>query len=145
MAIPTWAGKNATVYFFQDNKKVTLNVTKWEVKPNVTEINEGFAGQDRDDLQTIINFYEISLECKERKTELLQAMVDNQANIDEEFIPFQQGVAILIKPNDGTQKAFQTKGQHSVGAWALSAPARNQTNTMNLPVRAQYFDNVPGI
>jgi len=142
MPIPFWKGKNAKVLFFQDGKQITLDVDSWTVKPNVTESNDGVCGEDRDRLQTDVNFFEINLETKQQKLDALDGLLDNIDNNDANVLPLDKSVAFSIKPNDGTSAAYAAGGEVTIGAWDFGTSGRTERNKLTIPLRAQYFKKI---
>lgn len=139
MPTPFWKGKNAKVLFFQDGAQVTLDVLSWSVKPNVTESADGVCGEDRDRLQTDVNFFDINLECMQQDTVGLRTLLKNVDNDDSNVLPLDKSVAFSIKPNDGTSHAFAVGGEVTVGGWEWASPGRVERAKLTIPLRAQYF------
>jgi len=141
--LPFWKGKNSKLIFVLDNAKVVLDVMSWDITRNATEINEGVCGEDRDRLDDETNYFDWSLTVKMQKLDALEAMLEDQENQDQKLIPLVKGVGVLIKPNDGTQKALQAGGEISIGAWALRVGGRTERNEMTIPLRSQYVKELP--
>ncbi len=139
MPVPFWSGKNAKVYFFIDGKKVPLDIRSWSVKANVTKAADGVGGEDRDRLQTIINYYEFSLTCWQvdvRDLALLLASIDNDDGMVQ---PLDKHVTFLIKPNRGTAAGFIATGDVTFDDYEWASPGRTERQTLTIPGRAQYF------
>jgi hypothetical protein len=146
---PNIKGKNAKLTFqlSQDNgksKNLVIRCTSWELKPNVTEIADGICGEDRDDIDVEINFYEVQFECLVRNTELLSAFLNHQRGRDLKVAMAESAVGILIQPNDGTQAAFQVR-KYVLGAWSFGAGGRVERIKVPVPGRALYVDPLPSL
>jgi hypothetical protein len=144
MPAPFWSGKNATVSFFIDgSNKVPVTIESWSVKPNVTAINDGIGGEDRDRLQTITNYYQCTLNCKQVNVADLIQILANSANDDTNALPLNKGLSFLIQPNDGTYASFQFSGDITVDDWEWANSGRTDRQKLTIPLRAQYFTQVP--
>ena len=145
MPVPFWSGKNAKIYFFIDGKKVPLDVRTWSVKANVTKAADGVGGEKRDRLQTIINYYEISLTCWQVDVNDLAALLVSIDNDDAMVEPLDKQVTFLIKPNRGKSAGFIAHGDVTFDDWEWASPGRTERQTLTIPIRAQYFDPVKTI
>jgi hypothetical protein len=139
-----WSGKDSRVVLMQDDEQVVLDVMNWNCKPNGVKAADGVCGEDRDRLQFIVNFFELTLSCKQSKTEAIAKFIDSQANLDTGASDLQRGVYMLINPLDGTQAAFQAT-QVTLDDWDLRADGRTERNQLNTPLRARYFSALPGL
>jgi hypothetical protein len=137
-----WSGKDSRVVLMQDDEQVVLDVLNWSCKPNGVKAADGVCGEDRDRLQFIVNFYELTLSCKQTKTQAIAAFLDAQANLDTGVADLQRGVYMLINPLDGTQGAFQAT-QVTLDDWDFRAGGRSERNDLNTPLRARYFTPLP--
>jgi len=141
MSAPFWSGKNATVILFQNGKQIIVNVQSWDCKPNVVKAADGINGEDRDRLQTIINYYELNLSCLLSDNSPVQAMIDNQANDDANVLPFDRQIGFKIQINDGSKVAYAAT-EVFVDDWQLASSGRTDRNKFTLPLRARYFQAV---
>lgn len=142
MAAPFWSGKNSKFLFFYDGQQVTLHVQNWSVKPNVTEAADGVCGEDRDRLQTMVNFYEISVTAWNTDLAPVEKLLANIDNNDANVQPKDKTAVLSIKPNDGTSAAF-VASEISIGAWELSVGGRTERATLTVPMRARFFKPAP--
>ena len=146
MPAPFWSGKNATVSFFMDGaNKVPVVVESWSCKPNVTAVNDGVNGEDRDRLQTMVNYYQFTLNCKQEGVKDLLKLLVNIKNDDQNTLPLNKGLAFIIKPNDGTTSMFQVSGDVTVDDWEWANSGRTDRQKLTIPMRSQYFTEVPTI
>lgn len=139
--IPFWSGKDSKLKFFFEDKTLVLDVMSWSIKPNVVEAADGICGEDRDRLQTIINFYEVSVEGKQEKLATLKEFLKDQQRLDDRVLAAEKAVGVLIFPLDGTQAAYQCR-EYTLGAWELSAKSRTDRNALVVPGRCRYFDEL---
>lgn len=139
--VPFMAGKNFKAKFYIDGSPVVLDISNIDVKANVTEIAEGILGEDRDRLQSIANYFEISLTCKLIDTKVVKAVVDNTANDDDNVLPLSKDFALVASPNNGLTEGF-TASEICIGAWGLSIPKRAELVNFTLPLRARYFKTI---
>ena len=138
---PFMVGKNFKAKFFLDGSAVVLDIESIDVKANVTEINEGILGEDRDRLQAETNFFEISLTCKVIDTAVVEAVIKNTSNDDAKVEPLSKDFALIAQPNNGLTKGF-TAREICIGAWGLSIPKRTELVSFTLPLRARYFETI---
>ena len=119
-----------------------LDVKSWNVKANVTEVAEGVAGEDRDRLQVIPNYYDINLTCTEVGVADLAKLIESTDNDDQKVLPLDKSLAFLIRPMDGTSAAFQAHGDVTFGGWEWASSGRKDPQQLTIPIRAQYFASV---
>lgn len=141
MAVPFWSGKNAKVTFLQDNTKVPVDVTSWSVKRNATKVNDGVGGEDRDRLDSITNYFDISLTCKQVGIEDLKKLLEDIDNEDALVAPLDKALAFTIKPNDGSKASFVAT-EVTVDDWDWASGGRTERQTLTIPLRARYFREV---
>lgn len=142
MAGPHWGGRNAVFSFYQDNAKVVLNTKSWSCKPNVTEVADGVCGEDRDRLDSQVNYYELQVEAFLSDLKPVIAMLADTANRDQNVLPLRKQATLSIKPNDGSKVAFAAS-EVTIGAWELSVAGRTDRAMIKIPLRARYFDQTP--
>ena len=141
--LPFWSGKNAQVSFFIDgSNKVPVDVESWSCKPNVTTCNDGINGESRDRLQTIVNYYQITLNCKQQNLKDLDKLFENTANDDTNAPPLSKGLMIIIKPLDGTTSVYQLDGDVTIDDWEWANSGRSDRQKLTIPIRAQNVTKV---
>jgi hypothetical protein len=141
---PFFKGKDVTLIFLRDSKKVEIKSKSIEVTLNSTDSNDGVNGEDRDRLQSTPNFFEIQIEAYMEDCKELQIMMDEVEQIDTRTQPLEKGVAMLVRPNNGTKYAAEAQ-QVSIGAWSWSISGRTENSMLKIPMRARYFRAVPTI
>jgi hypothetical protein len=138
---PNWSGKNAKVVFNLNDVQVPLNVKSWDVQRVGEWAEDDYCGERRTRSHFIIKYYTVSIEASEAELDLLEALLAEQANIDENAIPQEGWIGIQIRPNNGTSKALLGRGM-SVGDWKFGAGGRTERNAVTLPLR---FDDITGL
>lgn len=140
-SIPFWSGKNATFQLSLNDKTLEIDVTSCEVSRVGTEVVDHVCGEQRSRNQFIIDHYKVNIEYKEQRLAGLQALLDEQANLDQNAEPFEGWIGILIKPNDGTRLGLMGRGM-CVDGWSFKIPGRTERNSGTLPLR---FDDIQGL
>lgn len=140
-------GKNAKLTFQLAQaggitKSLIIQATSFSIKPNVTEINDGILGNDRDDLDTEINFFEVMLETLVRDTQLFEAFLEHQREKDLKVAMAASAVGLLVQPHDGTQKGFVARG-YVLGAWEFGMGGRTERTKVPVPGRCTHIDPLP--
>ena len=105
----TMRGTNAKIVFFQDGSKVVLDAKTWTIKPNVTKNADGVNGEVRDRLSKTLNYYEISIQCFQRDTVILEAYLADQANEDAQVAGLDKSGGFRLYPRDGSSRTFVIK------------------------------------
>ncbi len=72
----------------------------------------------------------------------VEKLLAEQENIDQNSIPLEGWVGILIKPNNGTSVSLMGR-EMSIGDWKLAGPGRKERNVLTLPLRFEYLDGLP--
>lgn len=107
--IPFFRGQESVFKFFLNGTEVVLNTKSFDVKANVTKIADGVNGEIRDRLDRCVNYFEITCDCFQRDTKLIEALLSDIDNDDTEVTPLDKGGGVRIKVRDGTRKAFICK------------------------------------
>lgn len=139
---PFWSGKNATLVFLRDSKKIQFKDRTWSVKQRGVDAEDQVGGEDRARFQTIVDGYDIEIEAYMEDVEELKALILDTADRDTRTQPKDIGVGMLIKPNNGTRAAFQAS-QVTIGLWEFNGnPGRTERAMLRVPLRARFFDSV---
>lgn len=141
---PVWAGKNAHIVFNLNNTEVALNVRSWEIQRVGEWAEDDFCGRLRTDSQFILKYYSVSIEAAETELGLLEALLEEQANIDQNAIPLEGWIGIMIRPNNGTKKSLLGRDM-SIGDWKLGAGGRTERNAVTLPLRFGDLAGLPSM
>lgn len=142
---PFWAGRNATLVFLRDSKKVEFKDKTWSVKQRGVEASDNVGGEDRSREQTIVDGYDIEIEAFMEDLQELLVLLDDVAQRDTRTQPKEIGVGMLIKPNNGTRVAFQAS-QVTFGLFEFNGnPGRTERAMLRVPLKARYFDAVPTV
>jgi hypothetical protein len=142
---PFFRGKDVTLIFLRDSQRVEFKCKTIDVKRNATNANDGVNGEDRDRLDSITNFYEIQIECFMEDARELQMLLDEDAQRDTRTQPLENGVGLLVRPNNGTKYSAQAS-QVTIDDWDWSAaPGRTEASMLKVPLRARYFNTIPSV
>jgi hypothetical protein len=146
---PFLKGKNVKLTFLLANstgnsRNLVIQAASFSIKPNITEINDPILGEDRDQLDSELNFYEVTFECMVRDTALLDAFIEYQKAKDLRVALSESAVGVLIQPNDGTQKAYQLR-KYVLGPWEFGVGGRVERFKVPVPGRAAYLDSLPSL
>lgn len=146
---PFLKGKNVTLTYLLGNslgktENLVIQAKNFTVKPNVTDIADGLLGEDRDDLDSETNFYEINFTALIRKATLIAKFLDHQKGKDLKVAMSESAVGIIVKPHDGSTQAFQLRG-YVLGAWEWNIGGRVERVEVPVPGRARYFEPVASL
>lgn len=139
--IPFWSGKDSKLKFFFEDKSLVVDNMEWRVKREGVEAADGVCGEDRDRLQTITNYFSMTVTGKQQKLDAIVAFIEEQTRLDDRVLPKEKAVGILIFPADGTQAAFQCR-EYTLGLWEFGAKGRTERNDLSVPGRCRYFDSL---
>lgn len=141
---PAWSGKNARVVFNLNDVEVSILVKSWDIQRVGEWVEDDYQGENRTRSHFITKYFAVSLEANETELELLEALLEEQENIDQNAIPFEGWIGILIKPNNSTSKSLLGRDM-SVGDWKLASSGRTERNVVTLPLRFGYIDGLPSL
>lgn len=141
MDVPFIRGQESVFKIFLDGEEIVLNAKSWNAKANVTKIADGVNGEDRDRLDRCVNYFEITVDCFQRDTKLLEAALKDIANDDTAVTPLDKGGGIRIKVRDGSRKAFLCK-EIIWDDFDIVASGRADRTMAKLNFRCRYFEAV---
>lgn len=136
---PFASGKNHKLVFILNDDKVTLFPRTWNVKENATISADPVNGEDRDRLQKVVNFYEMSVNAYVDTFKPLDALIANSKHLDLLTGAQPAGIAMMIYPNDGTKALYQGR-ELSIDDWEYNPGERATRAMMTIPIRFRYFD-----
>src|ERR1700690_3693041 len=113
-------GQQAVFRVFLDSQELILNTKSWNVKVNVTKIADGVNGEDRDRLDRVVNYFEISADAFQRDVLVLQGFLKDIKNDDASVFGLAKGGGMRLKILDGSRKSFQCK-EMTFDDWDFSA------------------------
>lgn len=138
---PFIRGENVQLRFYQQKggalKPVYIAAKNWKVSENATEVNDGVNGEDRDRLDKVTNYYEITFDIFLPDMEFLDAYMEAQAAMDNNEFPLKQSFAVLIKTPRGNY-AYQCQ-EAMVGPWDKSMSSRSDGVMQSLKARCRYY------
>ena len=142
MAAPHMTGSLATLKLFvADTEVASLDVERWRISRNVTKIDDGVCGEDRDRLDVIVNSYSISLTVFSRDAEKIARLIANQAQADTGAEPESVAFALVLKPRGGAKAAISAT-ECTLDDWSFGADGRTARVMTDIPIRARYVDTV---
>lgn len=141
---PFFSGKDAVLRLFINGKETILNCKSWDANPNVTKVNDGVNGEDRDRLQVIVNYFEFTASCFMDKAQQIPDVLAYYGNNDAQVTPYDAAAAIQFKLLDGSKAAYVAK-EVTVDDIKISNSGRTDRVMLSLNFRARYFDAVPSI
>lgn len=141
MPIPAMKGKSAFLKLFVDNSKKDVAIKSWEFGPDVTKINDGVCGEDRDRLDVEVNFFTIMLTLYVIDAKIIATFISDQAAMDTGLQPTEKAVGGVLKPQDGSKFGFAMK-ECTIDDWKLACAGRTDRSLITLPMRARYLDQV---
>lgn len=139
---PFFSGKDAVMRLFINGAEVILNLDTWDAGPNVTKAADGVNGEDRDRLQTIMNYFELTSKGWMDKAAQIPAVMNYISNNDAQVQPLDAAVALSFKILDGSKLAFVAK-EVTIDDWKITQGGRTTRVNFSLNMRARYFDPIP--
>ncbi len=135
--IPFMTGVQSTCAFFIGPTKREIATKTWSITRDVTKINDGVNGEDRDRLDAITNFYDIALEVYAPDAKMVKAFIEDQANDDSGVAPLEKAFSVKLKPRDGTKSGFVCT-EVVLGDWKIASSGRTDRLMVTIPLRARY-------
>jgi len=148
-AAPFIIGQNNMFQLMSDNEQVYIYVVKWSVKPAQTKFADDIGGEDRSRLGVVTNYYDISADGRIDDTTPLEALlkrVGNESVISDHSngLPLGGTVNLLVLPPKGGRVAFVGR-EISIDDWSWTSSGRSDRNTLEIPIRARYFEKAPPV
>lgn len=142
-ATPFWSGKHTAIKAFVDGSPVSFKAQSWTVKQNSVMADDSLCGEDRPHFQRLVQSYDISLTCFARDLAEINTLLQDVDNDDGAVLPLAKGIAMSIKPLDGTKGGYQASGEVVIGDWELAIGGQTERAKITVPFKAQYFKPVP--
>jgi hypothetical protein len=138
--IPTWSGRNVDIIFILgrangQQRKVELNAVKIDIARLGVESEDNFCGRLRAEFDVETTGYSVSIDAKQRKTEVIDAFLEHQAALDTLVQPAESAIGVIIRPNDGTKKAYQLEG-YVPGLWSIGIEGKSK-NSSSIPGKCE--------
>lgn len=142
-AQPFAIGQNAILQLFYKGNKYgdEMDVVSWDATENVTEVNDGVCGEDRDRLDTILNFIVVSLTMKVVLFDKIDAMIQHRADQDAQA-PGDIALGMSLSPRAKGKGATYGFSECTLGAMKLSAGGRADRLQLTKTVRARYWNKI---
>lgn len=134
-------GKDVKITFYVDNAPVVVKCKNINVEEVATEVADGINGDDRDELQSITNFFRISFSGFKDSPKLLRALLANKRNDDAGLAQLNKAVGIRFSYRDGTRAVFVAK-EMTLDPFSIDVSGRTERVMQQVKCRARYFDEV---
>jgi hypothetical protein len=131
-------GQSAYFNLVINNKPVVIFCHKWDVKPNVTKIEDQVNGEKRSRVGTYPNYFEGTMETKYLKSDIIDALLSLYVPTDSDEVPLEVGAGCLITP-PGQSRAAYIISNMTIDDWGWSVPGQKQSQIITIPWRAQEF------
>lgn len=143
--IPFLVGANATFRIYISNAAGNLeeklaNAKTWRIRKNVTKIQDPVGGEDRDRLNVVVNFYELSSELFMQNGSFWDAVTNYVLNNDQGLAPFQVAGGLKLFVRDGSKKTYILR-EMVIDDEEVAQGGRDRTMMMTLPARFRYLDS----
>jgi len=104
--LPFMKGKDGKLAVIQDRVRLPYDTKTYSIKPNVTKLNDGVNGEDRDRLDIVLNYYEGSFQMYLKDAQVIRDWLAAQAARDARTAPLEQEGGVRFYPNNGTRQSF---------------------------------------
>lgn len=142
MDIPFMKGRQCIATFYLGGVKKEVLCKSHKITRNVTKINDGVNGEDRDRLDAETNFFDVALTCYGKDAKLLDAFLEEQATQDAGGQPLDVAEAFALKPRDGSKVAYSFS-EGVLDDWSHEAAGRTDRQMYSIPLRFRYLKRVP--
>lgn len=136
--LPFLSGKDGLFRLFLGGPDIQLKTKTWSIKKNAVKVADGVCGEDRDRLQTITNYFEVSSDVFLNNTLQLDAMLNDIAQNDAGLAPLVASGAMRLRILDGSRASY-TCGELVIDDWDIRNGGRTDRLMMGLPMRFRYF------
>jgi len=144
-ATPFWCGKAATIKAFVDGSPCGFKVQSWTCKQNSVMCEDSLCGENRPHLQRLVQTYDVSLTCFVRDLAELNTLLTDVDNDDGGVQPLSKGIAMSIKPNDGTTGGYQLSGEIVIGDFELQVGGQTERAKITVPIKATNWKPVKSL
>jgi hypothetical protein len=141
LAVPFINGKDAKIRLFINGTEMIANAKSWSVTKDVTKVSDGVNGEDRDRLDSFVNFFSWAMTCYMDKVSQVDALLAYDANTDLQVARFDCAVGITFKLQDGSKKAYVGK-EIALDDWNVNQTDRKERTMFQLNFRSRYCDQV---
>jgi hypothetical protein len=131
--IPLWSGQNVDIIFVlgksaAEAERIEINVVKVDLARLGVESEDNFCGQKRAEFDVETTGYSVTMDAKQRRTELIDALLRYQRQLDTFVQPADSALGVIIKPRDGSAKAYQLI-KYVPGLWSVSFEGKTKNTT----------------
>ena len=139
---PFFKGKDVRIEMLLDEKQLIVLAKSMEVEAVGEEIADDICGEERARLEFVLSHYKVMIEAMQEDLTLMKAFLAHQRLLDARTLPKESGLGFLVYPNDGTRAGF-TATDYVLDAWKFSVGGRKDRNSLSIPGRCRYFDEIP--
>lgn len=142
-AQPFAIGQNAILQLFYKGNKLgdEMDVVSWDASENVTDVNDGVCGEDRDRLDTILNFIVVSLTMKLATFDKIDAIIQHRADQDAQA-PGDIALGMHLSPRAKGNGVIYSFSECAIGAMKVAAGGRTDRLQLTKTVRARYWNKL---
>lgn len=137
-------GENVALKMYQSGKPVTVLGKNFDIEESATEMNDGVNGENRDRLDKVTNYYNISVDLYQNDQEQMEAIIAAQDVDDAAGFALPQSCAVQIQQRDGTRAAYLLQ-ECKFGPFKWASGGRDENTMLNLKIRARYVKKVQAI
>lgn len=138
MGKPFVRGKDAKFRIFKGDTEVVVRVKNWNVKRNATIIADDVNGEERSQLDSVTNFYSMSIDVFTEDGKVLDALMNIQDAKDSSVTPDDVAALFTLRILDGSKRAF-TMEAIELDDWDFKSSSRTDALMLTIPLRGQYF------
>lgn len=143
---PNVRGENAKLRMFQQEngaiKPVIVPIKNWKVTENATEIAEGVQGENRDRLDKVTNYYDVTFDVYVNDATFINTYILAQDALDSNEIPLKQLFSVQFDMVGGGRAAWAMQ-EAIVGPIDLGMTSRQDPLMVNVKARCRYMKPVP--
>lgn len=143
---PFVRGENSKLRCFQELngaiKPIIVPIKNWKVGENATETNEGVQGENRDRLDKVTNYYDITFDVYVNDATFLDSYVLAQEALDSNGTPLKQLFSVQYDIAGGGRVAFSLQ-EAVVGPIDLGNTSRQDPLMISVKARCRYFKKIP--
>lgn len=135
-----FAGKDITAGFFFNGAPVNIFCKSFTIDEDAVEVSDGVNGEPRQRYQKITNGYNVSIECYQADSAILDAYFTDIANNDAGEAQLNKNIGFKILFRDGTKYSVSLKGV-TWGPLAVNSGGRTERVMASLKFKCQYFQS----
>ena len=143
---PNVRGENAKLRCFQQLngsiKPVIVPIKNWKITENATEIAEGVQGENRDRLDKVTNYYEITFDVYKNDATFLNTYILAQEELDANNVPLKQLFSVQFDMVGGGRAAYSLQ-EAVVGPIDIGMTGRQDPIMISVKARCRFMKPIP--